>query len=178
MQIFTTIFLFVAFGSIYCDLTAAGQAPNLKRFVAKYDFEDFPAHETFQGKPAPVNYKSHRLAREFKSVITRAAQQGANFAGHYTFVSWGCGSPCMRSAIVDSKTGRVYQGPDATLGFEVQLNSRLVKVNPPDRDGYYEDTWYSIPELYVWSEKEKRFALLQSDWKDKKQAIKGDKSNH
>jgi hypothetical protein len=34
-----------------------------------------------------------------------------NFAGRYVVISWGCGSQCVLMAIVDAKTGIVYDPP-------------------------------------------------------------------
>lgn len=42
-----------------------------------------------------------------------AAGPGPNFAGHYTIVEWGCGTDCGEMAIVDAKTGRIFQPPFA-----------------------------------------------------------------
>jgi len=39
------------------------------------------------------------------------ARPGANFAGHYAIVQWGCGSPCLMAAIVDLVNGRVLPPP-------------------------------------------------------------------
>ncbi len=36
---------------------------------------------------------------------------GPNFAGHYFVIRWGCGSQCVLMAIVDAKTGIVYDPP-------------------------------------------------------------------
>jgi len=34
-----------------------------------------------------------------------------NFAGHYVVIVWGCGAQCVMMAIVDVKTGIVYDPP-------------------------------------------------------------------
>lgn len=39
------------------------------------------------------------------------AGPGPNFAGHYAIVRWGCGSPCLMTAIVDLRSGRVLPPP-------------------------------------------------------------------
>ncbi len=44
-------------------------------------------------------------------MLREGAQQGPNFAGHYTLVRWGCGSGCIEMAIVDAKSGRVFHPP-------------------------------------------------------------------
>lgn len=80
-----------------------------------------------------------------------------NFGGHYCFVEWGCGSPCQTSALVDLKTGVVYDGVDAALGYEFRKDSRMLIVNPPDSTGFYLNCPYCEPLIYVWNEKSKKF---------------------
>ena len=41
---------------------------------------------------------------------------GPNFAGHYFAIRWGCGSQCVSMAIVDAKTGMVYDPPLSAKG--------------------------------------------------------------
>jgi hypothetical protein len=142
---------------------ALAQLPGFeqKHFDAKYDYPDFPVGETFRGKPAPVDYKSHRLARIYRTVITEGAKEGTNFAGHYIFVHWGCGSNCSASAVVDAKTGKVYEGPASGGGFDFRLDSRMLTLSPPDVYGNFNDVPSAYPELYVWNENLKKFELVQ-----------------
>nr|MBA4160030.1 hypothetical protein [Gemmatimonadota bacterium] len=95
-------------------------------------FEDYPTGKV-QGieKPAPVDLSSHPDARQFRTALSRGAAEGPNFAGHYTVVSWGCGTMCQQLRIVDARTGRVHEGPISLLGVEYRLDSRLLVVNPP-----------------------------------------------
>eukprot|EP01034_Spumella_vulgaris_P005216 gene5216-6658_t len=104
------------------------------KFMTPLWFDDYPVKPVPKNTPkAPINYKSHPIAREYKTTITwQYKEEPVNFAGHYVFTSWGCGSPCTGSAIVDVLTGRVYEGPISGSGFQVQANSRMVLGNPPD----------------------------------------------
>jgi hypothetical protein len=89
-------------------------------------FEDFPVREVFKGTPArPILATPDE--RRFRTVITQGMTKGwgaedgtsgkepviagPNFAGHYVIVRWGCGSPCLMMAIVDSVSGRVFSPP-------------------------------------------------------------------
>lgn len=89
-------------------------------------FVDYPVQEIIQGNPAqPVLTTPEE--RRFRTVIRNGVNKGwgaedgvtgkeltgpgPNFAGHYTIITWGCGSPCLMAAIVDLKTGRVYPPP-------------------------------------------------------------------
>jgi hypothetical protein len=65
------------------------------------------ADTTFRGTPAPIDFSSTPRARRFRSRL-RDAEQGPNFAGHYSLIWWPCGVDCSSFAIVDARTGRVW----------------------------------------------------------------------
>jgi len=46
---------------------------------------------------------------------------GPNFAGHYFVIRWGCGSECLMMAIVDARTGKVYDPPFTGAGSELYV---------------------------------------------------------
>jgi hypothetical protein len=72
-------------------------------------FEDYPAATAVGGKVAPLDLRSHPLARKFRTAIRQQLrEEGVNFAGHYTFASVGCGTGCAIVALVDARTGRAY----------------------------------------------------------------------
>ena len=51
---------------------------------------------------------------------TEHERAGANFAGHYVLVQWGCGSNCMQAALIDGRSGtvlRLPQIPGEKLGY-------------------------------------------------------------
>jgi hypothetical protein len=84
-------------------------------------------------------------------ITTEVNEKGFNFAGHYSFVYWGCGSACKLSAVVDIKTGKVYKGPSGGIGYSFKKDSKILIVNPPDTaDFYYKDRIWQ-PEQYVWT---------------------------
>lgn len=120
-------------------------------------FADFKASNFYVGKPAKINYQSPPIARQYRTVITEGYKEEgkANFGGHYRFITWGCGSSCAQSALVDLRTGRVYNGMIAPAGFSFEANSRLVIVNPPD------DARTALDELdteyWVWHEARHKF---------------------
>src|ERR1017187_5236638 len=72
--------------------------------------EDYPASRNWSGENAPLNLvlPSERV---FKTRLAKAASEKANFADHFRFTSWGCGSNCAAGAFVDLETGRVIQPP-------------------------------------------------------------------
>jgi hypothetical protein len=71
--------------------------------------------EKWTGPGAPVKLTSP-LERLFRTNLREAAKQPPNFAGHYRFTEWGCGTQCAGGAIVDLQTGRVYPLPLAGKG--------------------------------------------------------------
>src|SRR5947208_1678292 len=72
-------------------------------------FSDYPIskNEIFKGKPAPVKLSSYAGARTFRTKLREGAAQGPNFAGHYTIVSFGCGTQCQNNWLIDARSGRI-----------------------------------------------------------------------
>jgi hypothetical protein len=77
--------------------------------------------------------------RLFRTRIREASKRPPNFAGAYRIVEWGCGSDCVRFALVDLRSGSIYDPPFGSLwldayhtngwrgsGFEYRANSRLL----------------------------------------------------
>ena len=100
-------------------------------------FEDFPV-DTFVAFPARVVLGSDPSARHFRTVLLAGAAKGPNFAGHFTIVTWGCGTQCLSYAILNARTGRVYG--DTSLDFschepEFRRNSALVVQQPATGTG-------------------------------------------
>lgn len=71
-------------------------------------FEDYPAKQIYKGIPAPP--KLDKDARMYRTVIREGANSEVQFAGHYTVPQFGCGAGCSAYYIVDSITGKVYDG--------------------------------------------------------------------
>lgn len=114
----------------------------------------FPAGAPFKGKPAAVNLASHKDARMFRTRLREGAATGPNFAGHMTVVMWGCGTSCQMVALVDARNGRVYFGPNASLGAKYRVESRLLVLNPPEevkKDYGDPPPDWGRPEYYVWN---------------------------
>lgn len=79
-------------------------------------FDSFHTTEVFDGKPAKPLLRTP-VQKRFATQIREQAMLPPNFAGHYKIIEWGCGSSCVSIAIVDLKTGRVYDGPFSILGY-------------------------------------------------------------
>jgi hypothetical protein len=115
-------------------------------------FEDYPVQEAFSGKPAPVKL-DHPSERLFRTRLIEASRQAPNFAGHFVFAGWGCGSQCAAGAFVDLHTGKIlptpmrlgetdwdrwnYCGMPAGKQIEFRVDSRLVKFRCGLEGGEY-----------------------------------------
>ena len=133
-------------------------------------YEDYAVAKVFKGKPARPLINSSP-ARTFRTRLREGAAQGPNFAGHYTIVTWGCGTGCQMMAVVDAQTGRVYF-PKAlsTLtynlveniedaGLKYRLNSRLlVLVGSPGEEAEAANTVGTF--YYKWENND--FKLVQA----------------
>ena len=96
------------------------------------------------------------IARRYRTVLTEGYREGGvNFGSHYRLVTWMCGAPCAQSALVDARTGRVYEGPIAAMGFSFRANSQLLVVNPPDSSEFA--TSLFPPEYWVWHKASRQF---------------------
>lgn len=127
-------------------------------------FEQYPA-KLFKGRKAKIQLKTNPMARMFRTMITDTyysrgymnewhESTGLNFAGHYCFAYWGCGSPCQQAAIVDVRTGIVYDAPAASYGYKFRRDSRLVVVNPDDP---HIGCAGCTTEYWVWNDESKKF---------------------
>jgi hypothetical protein len=119
-------------------------------------FDEFLVTDAFKGKPG-TPLVSRPEERRFRTVIREGAKQGPNFAGHYTIVEWGCGTECIQAAVVDSRTGTVFQPPFgqkgdryfATTWLHFKLGSRLILACTNCRRWAREDC---DQHYFVWSD--------------------------
>ena len=117
-------------------------------------FQNYPAKRTYNGIPAvPKLDKDQRM---FRTVIRTGAKSTVQFAGHFTVPLFGCGALCSSFYIVDSVSGRVFDGFSveelpgqwlesqpgrATPRIQFIPSSRLLKIDgcPNEHDcGYYD----------------------------------------
>jgi hypothetical protein len=122
-------------------------------------------------KPAPVRLGS-RDARTFRTFLGDGAKKGPNFAGHFTVVTWGCGTACLRLAIVDARSGRVSFPPqlqpnsyqmvtDESEPFQYRRDSDLLIVTGAPMDGDKEGVFY-----YRWTARQlKELRYVSKTWR-------------
>ena len=133
--------------------------------IGQESFNHYKVKSIYSGKISRINFKSNPSARFHRTIISEDYKQnGVNFAGHYSFVYWGCGSPCTGCAIVDVKTGKVYLGPYSGFGYDFTKESKLLIVNPKDTvSNSGQNPWDIVcqEEIWVWREKIKKFIKLK-----------------
>ena len=94
-------------------------------------FEDYPVPNRWHGKPAVPQFEAAGLpdsdprARE---IVELQAEDGPNFAGHFTLARWGCATGCFRIVVIDAPTGRMFRDmPFATLDIGYDRDSEQHK---------------------------------------------------
>ncbi|NHN24694.1 hypothetical protein FIA58_003310 [Flavobacterium jejuense] len=91
-------------------------------------FEDYKV-AIYKGKLSEPDFSTNLQAKRFKTNIKKECANGINFAGHYTLITWGCGSPCQSGVLVDRKTGKIYGGYGTSLGSKFKKDSRMIIKN-------------------------------------------------
>ena len=89
--------------------------------VWKLKFADYKTTRFYKGKPIRPTIEKHQ--RMFQTRIRQGARHGPNFAGMYIIASWGCGSGCVSFAVVNARTGKVYDAPFSILGVPYLTDS-------------------------------------------------------
>jgi hypothetical protein len=133
---------------------------TLSAVAQKLSFNRYKV-SVYEGRRAKVIIKGNPLAENYRTTIREGYKAtGLNFAGHYCLVYWGCGSDCQHAAIVDLKTGIVYDGPTAANLFDYERWSRLVVVNRLEFVGD-KTCAFCKPEFWVWNERLKKFNRIK-----------------
>ncbi|HBG69225.1 MAG: hypothetical protein A2W93_04205 [Bacteroidetes bacterium GWF2_43_63] len=134
------------------------------KFSFKNDFCDFDVAEIYSGKLAMPDFSTDRSALKFVTRIKNGCEdEGVNFAGHYTIVTWGCGSSCQQMAIVDRITGKIIYSQLPFMnnysGSEFRKDSRMLIINAESlsenwgfEEGFIRVNPYTDPSVFVISE--------------------------
>jgi hypothetical protein len=116
-------------------------------------FEDYPVADTSLGRarPAGVAFASADYGRMYGTKLRQGAAEGPNFAGHYTVVTWGCGTGCGIVAVVDARTGRLSEQTLLTgNGLQFRRDSRLLYADPPTPEQPADCASCGTPAFYEW----------------------------
>jgi hypothetical protein len=117
-------------------------------------FEDYSSIQAFAGRPAPVVLASARYGRTYRTRLRDGAQGGPNFAGAFTVITWGCGSSCQVSVVVNARTGVLSQQTlRTTNGVEFRRDSRLLIADPVHTGDPPLNTCAAcgVPAAYEWT---------------------------
>ena len=129
-----------------------GYVDVLKKFAPRKSFANYIVPGKFHGKVPPLNFSTCEWGKQFITRTRQDVTDTAEFAGYYAFASWGCGAPCQMCSVIDLRTGNVYAGPYAAGGYEYHSNSRILIVNPPRENGFYDANGaMPYPEQYLWT---------------------------
>jgi hypothetical protein len=122
--------------ALFLAFTSIGFAQSAKPAFTQY------AAKVEKIRNIKVNLKSHKNANAYRTNLRNAAKEGVNFAGHYILTTWGCGTNCSESAIIDARNGRVFfppilegagfgfcELPDDTEPVVYKANSRLLVLS-------------------------------------------------
>lgn len=147
------------------------------KFEPYISFNDFKVDSIYSGAKAPLDLESNSRAWMLRSRITDDYNKSVNFGGHYILVQWRCGRPCQICMIIDTRTGKIYEGLRAYSGYEYRADSRMIIVNPPaandnennpiayKKDFYNASCAYCHPQIFVWSEEQKQFIERKAGYK-------------
>lgn len=141
--------------------------------VAGYRFEDYPAN-IYQGKKAPLKLGKYK---PLKTHLINTHKDGEiGFAGNYMVGMWSCGTGCVSGAMIDKRTGKIYDFPVSNIDYRCYSseetpddediffypNSRLLITTSCEQDedtnGYAKQTFTYF--ISVWNEKSKTFKSI------------------
>jgi len=89
----------------------------------------------FEGEPDKIDFSTIPSLNNFYTTTSKQAAEGPNFAGHFTFIRWGCGTDCISYTIIDAITGKsVLSSYETVEGLSptFDINSRLLIFNPKE----------------------------------------------
>jgi len=134
-------------------------------------FEDFPASTDWKGPVMPPRLITP-LDHFFRTRLMNAVNEPPNFATHYRFAMWGCGSECAPGAVIDLATGELIAPPLAPIwmrfsvcqsayegfGVGVRVDSKLMIVRCGRNFG--KQLQRNVPDVYYFVLDGKRFRQL------------------
>lgn len=141
---------------IFLSVTAAYGNKSLP------DFSQHKIKETavMKAPPKPVDLSSYEEAETYRTRLTEGAEAGPNFAGHYTVVSFGCGTQCQDNWVIDEKTGKIIDRFESIIGVQYDLNSSLLIINPPDEE--FKKSYEEHPEQPLLGDMETIYKVLKN----------------
>ena len=114
-------------------IQSAASADN-PTVTSGHRFADYPPTDTLKSAAKFPDFKGRdRAFKEYRTRIRDGVSGGVNFAGHYSFITIGCGTECRFGYVVDLRTGQVFDFPyGGEEQYQMDLlfsrDSRLVRV--------------------------------------------------
>lgn len=130
--------------------------------AAPADFNAYAAPVENITLKGPLKGANDQIRQRMAWVKTKA--QKPNFAGHYVLDSFGCGTGCMASALVDLRTGQVYRAPFHEPTHEdksFRADSRLVEFSKYDYLHAGSAEMSQTDGLAEWDESAKAFRIIK-----------------
>lgn len=98
--------------------------------------DSFEQHvvSVYSGPSAKPDFQSLPGSKMFRTRIRDGIKQGVNFAGHYAIVTFGCGTDCSFSFLVDVRSGKIFDFPlggdkNFDLSLDYRADSKLIKAS-------------------------------------------------
>ncbi|PZA10766.1 hypothetical protein DNX69_15575 [Rhodopseudomonas palustris] len=95
-------------------------------------FRDYPAISPLIWLPSAPDLSTPEEYK-YRTRITKASKQSANFAGHHVLASWGCGAECVTGVILDLPTGKVTFLPTVCCWGTVDDKFNPIEFRPDSR---------------------------------------------
>lgn len=168
--------LYLIFAACLLSLALNFPSLTLAQETGAPRFEDYTV-AVRGGKVAPLNLRSHPLARKFRTILgQQVREEGVNFAGHYTLASAGCGTGCSIISLIDARSGRAYF-PDALSGWTgivgdyeppegeepwmFRAESRLLRIIGRPNIGRTREERYGPSGIYYYEWRNRRLRLVR-----------------
>lgn len=152
MKIIQSLFLI----SILFSTTSSYGSQNIPEF-SHYKIKET---DVMKDAPQPVDFSSYKGAKTYQTRLREGAKAGPNFAGHYTVVSFGCGTQCQDNWVIDEQTGKIIDRFESVIGSKYELDSTLLIINPPDED--FKKSYEEHPEQPLLGEMETIFKVIKN----------------
>ncbi len=132
------------------------------------NFLKYPAKIIYIGRDAPmIQNENITIDSEYffrnTSYSQMSTQSWREFGGHFRLYTAGCGSPCETGIIVERMTGMVMNTlpfPEAVSGYDFRAYSRLLVVNPTNKEILANVEGFPISERFT-----RYYEWTGQDWK-------------
>jgi hypothetical protein len=147
-------------GMICCSTVAMGASAD-ETIASACSLTTYPATVVIPHQVPSIVIQGRWMDDHFKQVVRENFQPNrVDFAGHYQFISRGCGTQCSEIAMVDILSGKTYPMPFSFTGYvHYSDNSYMIIEYAPDSNDVdvYSKQWEGY---YVLQEEKHSFKHL------------------